>query len=593
VTSKKIEEAKIKRIKNNSKDLKNILNLENKLSLNLHAMTVLNERYLKRNSKGEVVENPEQMFRRVAKYVAKAEKKDKKKWENEFFEVMKNLEFLPNTPCLTNAGTTRKQLCACYVLDLPDSIEDIFETLKKSALIFQSGGGVGYSFSKIRPEGSLIKSTNREASGPVSFMHIFDKAAETMKKGGIRRAAMMGVLNISHLDILEFICAKEKNKLKNFNISVAITDDFMKKVIHGQNYWLKDEKGNRVKKFSSREVFDFICANSWENGEPGVLFIDEINRKHCLKKINKITAINPCGEVPLLERESCCLGSVNLSKTTKNGKVNWVKLAKSVKIGVRFLDNVVSVNKYPTKEIELMCLTNRKIGLGVMGWADMLIELGISYDSKEAVKLADSVMKFVKKTAIEESEKLAREKGAFPNYKRSSIKKKRRNASLLAIAPTGSISIIAGCSSGIEPLFAVAYMREILNGMKLLEINKTFEEIARFNGFYKKGMMKNIVKKGTLKGILSVPKPVKKLFATSLEIPLERHIEMQAAFQKHVDNAVSKTINLPNKATIGDVKRAYMLAWKNKCKGITVYRYGSREKQVLYFGQKYCKNCKN
>ena len=591
MTSKKIEEVKVNRIKKNSKDLKTILKLENKLNLSLHAMTVLNERYLIRNSKGNVVENPEQMFRRVAKYVAKVEKKEKKKWENEFFEVMKNLEFLPNTPCLTNAGTTRKQLSACYVLDLPDSIKDIFETLKESALIFQSGAGVGYSFSKIRAEGSLIKTSNREASGPVSFMYVFDKAAEIMKKGGIRRAAMMGVLDITHLDIFEFIGAKENGDLKNFNISVAITDDFMRKVLHGQNYWLKDDKGRNVKKFNSREVYDYICKNAWENGEPGILFIDEINRKNNLKKLNHIYASNPCGEVPLFERESCCLGSVSLSKFTRKGDVNWVKLAKAVKIGVRFLDNVVTVNKYPSKEIELMCLSNRKIGLGVMGWADMLIELGIPYDSKEAVKLADSVMKFINKKAREESEKLAREKGAFPNFKRSSLKKRRRNASLLAIAPTGSISIIAGCSSGIEPIFAVAYMREILNGMKLFEVNKRFEELARYTGFYKKGMMRSIANKGSLKGVRSVPKQIKELFMTSLEIPLERHIEMQAAFQKNVDNAVSKTINLPKKASIGDVKRAYMLAWKNKCKGITVYRYGSREKQVLYLGNNNCKKC--
>ena len=422
---------------------------------------------------------------------------------------MKNLEFLPNTPCLTNAGTTRKQLSACYVLDLPDSIKDIFETLKESALIFQSGAGVGYSFSKIRAEGSLIKTSNREASGPVSFMYVFDKAAEIMKKGGIRRAAMMGVLDITHLDIFEFIGAKENGDLKNFNISVAITDDFMRKVLHGQNYWLKDDKGRNVKKFNSREVYDYICKNAWENGEPGILFIDEINRKNNLKKLNHIYASNPCGEVPLFERESCCLGSVNLSKFTRKGDVNWVKLAKAVKIGVRFLDNVVTVNKYPSKEIELMCLSNRKIGLGVMGWADMLIELGIPYDSKEAVKLADSVMKFINKKAREESEKLAREKGAFPNFKRSSLKKRRRNASLLAIAPTGSISIIAGCSSGIEPIFAVAYMREILNGMKLFEVNKRFEELARYTGFYKKGMMRSIANKGSLKGVRSVPKQIR------------------------------------------------------------------------------------
>ncbi|MDP3918596.1 MAG: adenosylcobalamin-dependent ribonucleoside-diphosphate reductase [Nanoarchaeota archaeon] len=566
--------------------LKNLFGPEDSLGLSLNATTVLQKRYLKRDNRGKIIETPEQMFNRVAKYVASVEKvKYKKEWESAFFNVMKNLDFLPNTPCLANAGTNRKQLFACYVLDMPDSMDGIFESLKKSAKIFQSGGGVGYSFSNLRSEGSLIATTNRIASGPISFMQVFDQAAEAIKKGGIRKAAMMGVLDIDHMDVLKFINSKEKGGLENFNISVAVTEDFMNKVVKNKDYWLKDNNGKKVHKVNAQDVFNYICSHAWENGDPGLIFIDEVNRKHTMNKLGKIQATNPCGEVDLLPNEACCLGSVNLSHMIKNNSVDWVKLSNTVKVGVRFLDNVVSVNEYPSKETKDLCLANRKIGLGVMGWADMLVALSMPYDSDKSIKLAKEVMKFIKNTAEKESENLSREKGFFKNINKSKLKKNRRNATLLSIAPTGSISIIANCSSGIEPLFGVAYVRKVLSGVEMFEMNKAFEYISRYQGFYSKELMIKIAKRGSIQDMKEVPNNIQQLFKTSLDVPLESHIKMQAAFQEYVDNGVSKTVNLVNEATIGDVRRAYMLAWKQKCKGITVYRYGSRDSQVLYLGE--------
>jgi ribonucleoside-diphosphate reductase alpha chain len=358
----------------------------------------------------------------------------------------------------------------------------------------------------------------------------------------------------------------------------------MKAVVNDRFYWLKDNKGKNVQHVRAREVFDFICGNAWESGDPGLLFIDEINRKHPLKKVGKVEATNPCGEVILLPNEACCLGSVNLAHMVRNNAVNWVKLAKTVKTGVRFLDNMITLNNYPTKDIKKICLSNRKIGLGVMGWANMLVSLNLKYDSSEALAMAKKVATFIRKTAEEESEKLAREKGAFPNQKNSTIKNKRRNATILSISPTGSISIIAGCSSGIEPLFGIAYVRNIVDGMQLFEVNPAFEQVARYRGFYSKGLMTKISHLGSIQDIKKIPKDVQDLFVTALDIPVESHVKMQAVFQSQIDNAVSKTVNLPTNAIIGDIKRTYMLAWKEKCKGITVYRYGSKGEQVLYIG---------
>jgi len=566
--------------------LKHYFGKQETYELSANALGVLQKRYLRRDKNGNVAENPEQLFRRIARYIASAEKKKEQlRWEEEFYGILKHLDFLPNTPCLVNAGTPLGQMAACFVLNVPDSLEGIYESLKNSALIFQSGGGVGYSFSQLRHEGSIIQSTGRPASGPVSFMKVFDSSCEAIKEGGIRRGANMGVLRIDHPDIFEFITEKSREGLQNFNVSVAATDEFMKAVIHNKDYWLQDHQGKKTQKLHAREVFDFLCGHAWECGDPGLLFIDEINRKHPLQKLGKISAVNPCGESVLLENEACVLGSVNLAHMIQEEKIDWPKLAKTVALGVRFLDNVVTLNKYPTKDIEELCLANRKIGLGVMGWADMLLSLKIKYDSQKALDLARELMRFIRKHAEESSGKLGKEKGVFPNYHKSNLKKKRRNATVLSIAPTGSISLIAGVSSGIEPLFAISYVREAFGGVQLFEFNQQFEQLARYRGFYSSGLLQTIARRGSVQGMKEVPKDVQVLFVSALDIPLEWHVKMQAAFQAEVDNAVSKTINLPHNASIGDVKRAYMLAWKEKCKGITVYRYGSKEKQVLYLGE--------
>lgn len=568
------------------RDLKYSFGVRDDLKLTLNAITVLQKRYLRRDEKGTIIETPEQMFRRIARHVASAEKKaGQKKWEDVFFHMLKDLDFVPNTPCLVNAGTRLNQLCACFVLPVEDSIEKIFDTFKNSAVIFQSGGGVGYSFSRLRASGSIVSSTNRTASGPVSFMEVFDKGADVIKQGGVRRGALMGVLRVDHPDIFTFMTEKAKGKLTNFNISVGATDEFMHAVIDNKNYWLTDHKGQKVQKTNARDVFDFICGNAWECGDPGMLFLDEINRRHPLRKMGEMEATNPCGEANLLPNEACCLGSINLSHMAGNGHIEWAKLAKTVRESVRFLDNVLIVTTFPLKAIEEISLGNRKIGLGIMGWADLLVILGIKYDSHNALTLAKEVIRFIRKHAEEESEKLAKERGQFPNFKLSNLKKKRRNATILSIAPTGSISIIAGCSSGIEPLFGVAYVRNVLGGMQLFEVNPQFEKIARYRGFYSKELMMTIAQQGSIQNIKEIPKDIRDIFMTSMDIPLEWHIRMQAAFQSEVDNAVSKTINMPTDATIGDVKRAYMLAWKLKCKGITIYRYGSKAEQVLYLGE--------
>lgn len=566
-------------------ELQHYFGKQQEMHLNRNALTVLQKRYLRRDSSGKIIENAEQLFRRVAKHIASAEEKKKQlHWEETFYQTLHALDFLPNTPCLVNAGT-KLNLAGCYVLDVPDSLDGIYEALKTSAMIFQSGGGVGYSFSSLRAEGSVIASTGRASSGPVSFMEVFDRSCETMKEGNIRRGANMGVLRIDHPDIFTFMTEKAKGRLQNFNVSVAVTDEFMKAVIHNREYYLHDHKGRKTQKLSAREVFDFLCGQAWECGDPGLLFIDEINRKHPLQRLGKIEASNPCGEAVLLGNESCILGSINLAHMVHHEKIDWPTLAKTVDIAVRFLDNVVTVNNYPTQEIKDMCLANRKIGLGVMGWADMLLALHTKYDSEKALDLAKELMSFIRKHAEEVSERLAKEKGEFPHWKKSSVRKKRRNATVLSIAPTGSISLIAGVSSGIEPLFALSYIREALGGVKLFEYTQQLEDVARYRGFYSASLMEKIAKKGSVQGMKEIPKDVQELFVTALDIPLEWHVKMQAVFQSEVDSAVSKTINLQQSATIGDVKRAYMLAWKEKCKGITVYRYGSKEKQVLYLGE--------
>lgn len=557
----------------------------------MNAIKVLQRRYLTQNEKGETTETPSQLFRRVAKAIAKVEKRynqnaNVKKVEDVFYQMMSRLEFLPNTPTLMNAGTRIGQLSACFVIPVGDSLSEIFEAVKWTAIIHQSGGGTGFNFSHLRPQGDPVKSTGGIASGPVRFMTIFDKTTEVIKQGGKRRGANMGILRVDHPDIMEFIVCKSKEGfLSNFNISVAITDDFMDAVSKNRDYPLVNPRNNKVVgKLNARKVFDLIVTNAWKTGDPGIIFIDEINRTNPTPSIGQIEATNPCGEQPLLYWESCNLGSINLSKVVSKGKINWKKLRKLVQLGVRFLDNVIDANRYPAPQIEQITLANRKIGIGVMGFADALIKMKIPYNSKNALETAEKIMKFIKTESHKTSQVLGKERGNFPNFEESIWKKKythMRNATVTTVAPTGTISIIAGCSSGIEPLFAISYVRNVMEGTRLQETNPDFEKVARRMKFFSSDVLRQITKNGSVQEISGIPKNVKKIFVTALDIPPEFHIKMQAAFQKHTDNAVSKTVNLPQNATPEDVKSAYLLAYGLRTKGVTVYRYGSKPDQVL------------
>ncbi|MBW2965212.1 adenosylcobalamin-dependent ribonucleoside-diphosphate reductase, partial [Candidatus Woesearchaeota archaeon] len=508
--------------------------------------------------------------------------------EEQFYRMMSNLEFLPNSPTLMNAGTRMGQLSACFVLPVQDSMESIFETLKHMALIHQSGGGTGFSFSVLRPEGDIVSSTKCTASGPLSFMKIYDTATDVIKQGGRRRGANMGVLRVDHPDIIPFVSAKKDgSQFLNFNLSVAVTDEFMKKAEKNQEYALINPRtGTQLGKLNSRDTFRLIATMAWYCGDPGLIFIDEINRHNPVPSLGLIESTNPCGEQPLLPYESCNLGSINLGRFVREGAVDTARLGKTVRLAVRFLDNVIDANKFPLEHIEEATKASRKIGLGVMGFADLLVRMNIPYDSEQAVKIAGKIMKFVNDTARDESAKLGAERGDFPMFKKSRLAakwKNMRNASVTTVAPTGTISIIAGCSSGIEPLFGVSFVRNVMSGAQLLETNPDFEEIGKKKGFYSKELMRDIAHKGTVQGMKNVPSGVRRLFMTALDIKPEWHIMVQAAFQKHTDSAVSKTINFPADATIDDFEKAFKLAYKLKCKGITAYRYGSRSGQVLNF----------
>ncbi|RXG34808.1 adenosylcobalamin-dependent ribonucleoside-diphosphate reductase [Methanohalophilus sp. WG1-DM] len=563
--------------------------IESKLSAN--GKTLLEKRYLLRDAKGKVAEKPDELFRRVAKAIARVDSSygySVEKTEDNFYQVMADLEFLPNSPTLMNAGTELGQLSACFVLPVEDSLKSIFKSLQDMSLIHQSGGGTGFSFSDLRPEGDPVRSTEGVASGPLSFMTIFDKATDVIKQGGRRRGANMGVLRVDHPDICKFIGAKEKeDMLRNFNLSVGVTDEFMEAVSQDRDYALVNPRTGKVeKRLKARDVFDRIMTCACQTGDPGLLFLDEINRKHPLSAIGTIESTNPCGEVPLLPYESCNLGSINLARMVKEGAIDWQKLQKTVHTGVHFLDNVIDANKYPLPQIEQRTKQNRKIGLGVMGFAAMLARLGIPYDCEEGITTAEEVMKFIRQEAVQKSVELGEQRGSFPNLPRSTLARDypaMRNATVNTVAPTGSLSIIANTTSGIEPMFALTYRRNVM-GTRLTEIDPVFEEMARKHGFYSTQLMEEVAETGSLQNSPNIPENTRRVFATALEIQPQWHVRMQAAFQKHVDNAVAKTVNLPHEATEEAFREIYMLAYRLKCKGIAAYRYGSKAEQVLEIG---------
>ena len=597
---------------------------DNKIILTRNALKVLEKRYLKRDKNGNCIETPQDMFRRVADTIASGDlefgktSKDVQNLSDRFYNAITHRYFMPNSPTLMNAGRDLGQLAACFVLPIDDSLESIFETIKNTALIHQSGGGTGFSFSRLRPKNSVVRSTMGVSSGPVSFMEVFNAATEAVKQGGTRRGANMGILRVDHPDIIEFInCKSDNNKLNNFNISVAITDKFMEAYLNGKDYDLINPQNNEaVGRMDAGAVFDLIIDSAWKNGEPGIVFIDKMNKDNPTPQIGKIESTNPCGEVPLLPYEACNLGSINLGLMVKeqDGEfvVDWDLLENTVRTAMRFLDNVIVVNNYPLPQISEMVQNNRKIGLGVMGWADMLMQMGIAYNSEEGTSLATDVMSFIDYVSKTESVELAKERGCFNNFKGSVYEDSNyfskkfagktsqkvndkmwaqldkdvqkyglRSATTTCIAPTGTISMIAGASGGIEPLFGLVFSRLIMDGTELLEVNPVFEKYMKTHGLYTENLMNKIAKCGSVAHIEELPDEVKRIFVTAHDISPYWHVKMQAAFQQFTDNAVSKTVNFIESATREDIKKTYILAYKNNLKGITVYRNNSRQFQPM------------
>jgi ribonucleoside-diphosphate reductase alpha chain len=568
-----------------------------------NAQVVLERRYLSKDRTGKVLEKVDGMFRRVARNLSEADlnygasEAERQATENEFYDAMRRLDVLPNSPTLMNAGRELQQLSACFVLPINDSLESIFDMVKQTALIHKSGGGTGFSFSGLRPEGDVVGSTGGVASGPVSFIRAFDTATDVVKQGGTRRGANMGILSVNHPDIEKFIKSKEDgHNLVNFNISVAITEEFMEKVRAGEDYDLVNPRTGEVTgRRNAKDIFDLMAEMAWKTGDPGLVFLDRINRDNPNPHLGEIESTNPCGEQPLLPYESCNLASINLARmakyTSDDVGVDWERLARSVSVAVHLLDNVIDMNEYPIPEVEEMSRKTRRIGMGVMGFSDLLIQLGARYDSEEALQVADDVMGRIQEEAHLASSELAQARGVFPAWEGSVYSqpgpsgegRPMRNSAPTTIAPTGTISIIAGASSGIEPLFALSYVRTVMDNTRMVEANPYFEAVAKYEGFYSRELMEQLAESGSLE-TLDVPQWIKDVFRTSHDISPEWHVRMQGAVQRHTDNAVSKTINFPHDATVADLANAYMQAYQEGCKGITVYRDGSKAGQVLSTG---------